>query len=290
MLYSYGITQIGSYHVEKDLVCQDAHFIRKLSDHFAVAAVADGLGSESRSDIASKIAAEQSVSYCVEHLNETSSDQEMLQTIHEAFKTAFQEIQNTAKSANEELTEYDTTLSLAVYRDGRLFYGNSGDSGIVVLHSDGLYESVTEQQRDENGYVYPLCFEDKWVFGLKENVSSVFLATDGMLETLFPYLLRNETVTIYVALARFFMDERLLDFEKIGENGVRQKMDAFIASISPTQVNDDKTVLVMVDTDYPSELQADEYYSTPDWAMLKEKHDEAFRRAAYPDLYANNGE
>ena len=215
---------------------------------------------------------------------------EMLQTIHEAFKTAFQEIQNTAKSANEELTEYDTTLSLAVYRDGRLFYGNSGDSGIVVLHSDGLYESVTEQQRDENGYVYPLCFEDKWVFGLKENVSSVFLATDGMLETLFPYLLRNETVTIYVALARFFMDERLLDFEKIGENGVRQKMDAFIASISPTQVNDDKTVLVMVDTDYPSELQADEYYSTPDWAMLKEKHDEAFRRAAYPDLYANNGE
>ena len=62
MIYYYGVTQQGTYHIEHDLVCQDAHYCKVINDHFAIAAVADGLGSEKYSDVASKIASKTSCS------------------------------------------------------------------------------------------------------------------------------------------------------------------------------------------------------------------------------------
>ena len=290
MIHTYGITQQGAYHVEKDLPCQDAHYIHVLSDHYAIIAVADGLGSEKFSDIASKIAVKTSVLFCADHITEASSEPEIIDIIKRSFSRAKIDIDAQAEADSNDVCEYDTTLALAVYRNGTVLFGNAGDSGIVVLNQDGLYESITTQQRDENGYVFPLCFEDHWSFGSKNNVSSVLLATDGMLETLFPYLLRNEKTTIYVALARFFMDEQSLHFNELGDSQVQKNIDDFISSITPSQVNDDKTVAVMLDTDFPSTLQPNDYYVTPDWKSLKEKHDEIFQRTAYPQRYISNTE
>ena len=54
MIFHYGITQQGHYHIKNNLPCQDAHEFKLISDNFAIGAVADGLGSELYSDIASK--------------------------------------------------------------------------------------------------------------------------------------------------------------------------------------------------------------------------------------------
>ena len=286
MIYYYGVTQQGTYHIEHDLVCQDAHFCKVINDHFAIAAVADGLGSEKYSDVASKIASEKSVQYCSENITEDGNLDDIPEVIKKSFEVALGEIYAVADAEKQERDQYDTTLSVVVFLNGTVYFGNSGDSGIVVLNKDGTYDPLTEQQRDENGYVFPLCFgEEKWVFGKKENVGSVLLATDGMLETLFPFLLKNEPVSIYVALAHFLMNEESLRFADSADGEVQRKMDAFVASISGKQVNDDKTILVMLDTTIICEKQSPEYYAAPDWASLKKKHDEAFRRAAYPHLY-----
>ena len=142
------------------------------------------------------------------------------------------------------------------------------------------------QQKDENGCVFPLIFgENYWVFGKKEKVTSVFLATDGMYETLFPYLLQGEEVSIYVALAHYMMSEDCLEFATLGEEQVNAKMTAFIDSIPGEQVSDDKTVLVMLDDAVKPEYQPEQYYQTPDWAELKKKRDEEYKRLAYPHLY-----
>lgn len=288
MIHSYGITQQGTLHIEKNTVCQDAHCFERVNEHCAIAAVADGLGSELYSDIASQIAAESSVKYCADNILLGLEDTDILQVIKDSFKHALSKIQAASEESGNSINEYDTTLALAVYNEGKVFYGNSGDSGIVILSQDGSYSVLTEQQRDENGNVYPLCFgEEWWVFGTVQNVSSVLLATDGILETLFPYLLRNEEVNIYVALARYLMDEESLGFEQTSDDFVRQQMSEFIASIPGSQVNDDKTLLVMLDTSYSAKKREEEYYLTPDWNALKKKHDEAFRRAAYPHLYKN---
>ena len=286
MICSYGVTRQGTYHIEKGLVCQDAHYIEKISEHFAIAAVADGLGSELYSDVASKIAAEEAVLFCKNTLSENSTEEEIYTTLKDAFKAALKKINETAEKEEKPQDQYDTTLVVAVYLNGNVYFGNAGDSGIVVLNNDGTYEAVTEQQRDEGGLVFPLCFGEKyWKFGMKQNVASVFMATDGMFETLFPYLLRTEEVKIYVALAQYMMDEHSIGFEERGEEAVQQEMEAFIDSIPGNQVNDDKTVLVMLDTEYKADRQEESYYVVPDWTELKRKHDEAFRRAAYPHLY-----
>ena len=148
MIYTYGITQQGTYHVKNDLVCQDAHNIIKCSDSYAIAAVADGLGSEEHSDVASKLAAKISSEYCAEKIKEDSADDQILEIIKDSFALAQSHIEQAANDDGHDLDQYDTTLSLAVFMNGSLYYGQSGDSGIVALTADGFYKKVTEQQRE----------------------------------------------------------------------------------------------------------------------------------------------
>ena len=287
MIYAYGITQQGTYHVKKGIVCQDAHRFIKCGDSYGIAAVADGLGSEEHSDIASQLAVELSTEYCAEHIQEDLSEEQILRIIRDSFACAQSRIEQAASDNGHDLDQYDTTLTLAVLRNGTLYYGQSGDSGMVALTAEGLYQKVTEQQRDEEGRVFPLYFGDaKWVFGtFPEPVVSVLLATDGIFETLFPVYLREEPVKIYVALARYLMGPDSLRIEEIGENGAAEKIDRFLAGIPDDQVNDDKTVVVLVDPDAACQKQEPGYYAEPDWSELKRNYEEAWRRAAYPHLF-----
>ena len=287
MIYAYGITQQGTYHIKKDLVCQDAHNIIKVGENCVIAAVADGLGSEEHSDIASDMASKISTEYCRNHLEAACDDTAILEMIHESFSIAQREIEKVAQENGHELDQYDTTLSLAILKDNMLFYGHSGDSGIIALTTDGLYIKVTEQQRDEEGRVFPLYFgDDKWVFGkYPEPLVSVFLATDGMYEILFPVYIKNEPVSIYVALAEYFMDPNALHIAEVGEEAVHDKIDKFVRNIPDAQVNDDKTVVVIMDTSLEIAYRNSEYYAEPNWKELKRKYDEAWKRAAYPQLF-----
>ena len=290
MIYSYGITQIGTYHIEHNIVCQDAHYIKKLSDSCVIAAVADGLGSEMYTDVASKAASQTAVKVCAEEYSPDMDDSATIDLIRQAFRIAQYKIEEIASTNGHEITQYDTTLDLVIYTGGKVFFGHAGDSGIVALLSDGTYAKVTQQGRDDMGRVFPLCFEDCWVFGVYEKVAAaVFLATDGMLETLFPILLRSQPVDIYVALAQYFMDRELLRFDEVGETAVAAKIGKFISSISGEQVDDDKTVVVLCDDGVELTRQPDEYYAVPDWKRLEREHREAYMREAYPHLFKDNG-
>lgn len=286
VIYSYGITAQGTHHIKADTPCQDAHSIAKISNDIVIAAVADGLGSEKYSDIASKIAVETSVNYCLLNINNEYSGEVVLSVISSSFDTALKSIEEEAKREGNDFYQYGTTLSLAVMIDNNLYYGHAGDSGIIVLTLDGLYKKITEQQRDDDGFVFPFTYnKEKWEFGSVENIASVLLATDGMFETFFPIYLINEDVKLYVALARFFMDINSLHIEEMGEDATKERIEKFIWNIPDGQVNDDKTVVVLVNTSIKAGLQPPEYYVEPDWAELKRKRNDIWKREAYPHLF-----
>jgi len=288
-MYSYGVTQQGTYHVKHNIVCQDYHYIEKVNDDIIIAAVADGLGSETSSDVASKIAAIESVKFCVTSWIVDGRHEDYLSLIERAFTYALEKINERVVLDNGDVNQYDTTLCLSIFMNDKVYWGQSGDSGAVVLTTDGYYESITKQQRDENGCVYPLAFgKEKWEFGYKTQVASVLMATDGMLETLFPVLLRSEPVNIYVALARFLMDRDVLDFENNGEQAVSDKMFAFMNSIPDNQVNDDKTIVALVNAKLAVKHLDDAYYEIPNWSELQRKRQEEFNRLAYPHLYSDS--
>jgi serine/threonine protein phosphatase PrpC len=287
MIYSYGISAQGTYHIKNNNIpCQDYHHIVKCGNDVVVAAVADGLGSVKYSDVGSKIAATVSVNCCAEKVVHLSDTDAVLGAIKESFVLAQNSIEKEAKDKGHSINDYDTTLTLAIMCDDTLYYGHSGDSGIIALTVEGLYEQVTKQQRDEDGCVFPLFFKEKWIFRrYGKKVCSVLLATDGIFETFFPFLLKEKPINIHVMLAQFFMDNKMLHIDELGEEKIKTKMEDFIFNIPDEQVNDDKTIVVMVNSSIESSLQPKEYYIEPDWDDLKKKHDEEWKRKAYPHLF-----
>ncbi|GHU29866.1 hypothetical protein FACS1894172_01880 [Spirochaetia bacterium] len=270
MIYTYAVSERGSYHKEQGIVLQDSCKVFLSGDReYGIAAVADGVGSSAHSEIASKIAVNVSVDYCTRAIEIGMLDAEIEDIIINSFYEAQSAVDRAVKKGSGKQTDYNTTLSLAVFIDGAVHYGHAGDSGIVALTGDGRYEKITEQQNDEDGRVFPLCLKNNWKFGtFYGKITSVFLATDGIYNTLFPFLLRNEKIKIYHALAQYFMDNRKLQIETRGEDIVQADIKDFITSAQYEHITDDKTVVCLVNTSNKPDWKL---YSEPDWEALKKK-------------------
>ena len=262
MIYAYGARLPGGYHKRNNVVCQDYFAISKLGERAAVAAVADGLGSVRHSDEGSKIAALAAVGHCaglLAGIEANPKDEDVLDAIGESFALALREIRAEAASKNRSADLYDTTLTLAALIGEDLYFGQSGDSGIIALLTTGEYARVTVQQRDELGRVFPLCFQNMWVvskFGGK--TAAALLATDGMLELFSP-----SPAEIRVPLAEFFMNNMNLKIQATGENSVAAKMSDYMDSLPESQVNDDKTVAVLINARAKVGRQPKRYYAAP---------------------------
>lgn len=291
VIYTYGFTQRGIAHAKHNIVCQDAHAIRVINDNLCIAAVADGLGSELYSDIASRIAVDIAVEVCSEEINENKNDVDIIKTIKNAFTKSLEAIQMRAIQDQRDVNQYDTTLSLAVLKANNLFFGHSGDSGIIALGQDGKFYNVTRQQRDDEGRVFPLCFGEKyWNFGkFDNNVVSVLLATDGMYELFFPVYLKEETVNIYTSLAKFFLDPYIFIQQEINEDEIKDRRKIYIEKLPENVVDDDKTLVVAINTELDIHMQAEDYYKEPNWERLIQRYKNRFNENAYDLKGANNG-
>ena len=185
-----GDSQRGKSHEANNTKCQDDYSLQEQAD-FCVAAVADGLGSSKHSDIASNIAAKGAVQNCANNIRKGMSDNDIIQVINTTFDKVNFDIKQKAGNA---LDDYDTTLTLAVFIGGDVYYGHAGDSGIIALRQDGIFEEVTTPQLGDGigkeRPVYPLASEAHWVFGkYKHRAKALFLMTDGVLNKVVPPLL-----------------------------------------------------------------------------------------------------
>lgn len=273
MIITYKNSMAGPYHIDEGLPCQDSCFISMGKDGLIIAAVADGLGSEEFSDIGSQVAAETAVTRCAEELAADTPPEEVRKKLNNSFVEAYRAVLERADKDGNARDEYDTTLCLAVYdpASGRLFYGQSGDSGLVALLSDGSYKQLTRQQRDEGGCVYPLCFgPDYWEFGEAEGrVSAFMLMTDGVFEQICPKLMKKEEVTVNVPLAQKFLDRFDCPPDKVSE--LEQASAAFLEKYPRSKLDDDKTVVAVINTDAVPARREESYYAPPDWTALYQK-------------------
>lgn len=282
MIEVYGITKKGIYHEKNNQVCQDFHKILE-KGAFVFAAVADGVGSNTHSHIASEIGATEAVNYCAEHIGEDQAEEEVLEIMKEAFLSAKIKIDLRANEEKEKSPEeheeyqFHTTLTLAIYKDGKLFYGQAGDSGILALTTEGKVELVTIQQRDEEGRVFPLAYGEKyWKFGVfQEKAASVLLATDGMLEAMIPKCLVIAPVKIYVAMACYFMDNAILQMPEKDLEQIRVSRESYMENVIAKEIFDDLTVAVIVDREQSISYQENDYYDVP--KMIREKKEEKDR-------------
>jgi len=283
LIYSYGFSIKGKAHEKRDVVCQDSNCIKVLDDNICIAAVADGLGSESCSDIASHIACNTAVEFCANNIEFGMSNKRVLSIVKRSFKKALNQIEKRVEKENGDILQYDTTLSLCVLICGRLYYGHSGDSGIIALSDNGYFHKITEQQRDNEGRVYPLAFgEEYWKFGcFKGRVAGVLLATDGVLELFYPIYLRFSEVNMYTSLARYFLGINHICQDDFDINLFGDSRRNYVLNIPESISDDDKTIVAIIDDNVDVHWQDEEYYKEPDWNLLKEKYKDDYNRKAY---------
>ncbi|MBR5816982.1 MAG: protein phosphatase 2C domain-containing protein [Anaerotignum sp.] len=268
MILHYKASAAGPYHIRKGIPCQDSCAVKHTED-FMIGVVADGVGSQIHSDIGSGIGAKVSAAFCAEHLKKGMTDDEIRKIMNNAFVYAYQAILEEADKM--QVYAHDTTLCMGVYDGSTLYYFQSGDSGIVALLMDGSYTEVTSQQRDEEDRVFPLCSgPDHWEFGKVENVASVMLMTDGVLEEVCHPWLKNEAVKINVPLVSLFMARQgtpEADVEKL-EAAAQQLLELY----PENRLDDDKTVVVLWNNDCVPAVREESYYEEPDWMALQRKN------------------
>ena len=275
MLYTYSVNIPGPSHIENGIPCQDSYSVENIAGDLVIAAVADGLGSESHSDVGSAIAAKACVSYCTDHLGDCDSDDDIVVMMRAAYYSAYDAVLEKAAADGESASQYDSTLCLAIFNGEVLYWGNSGDSGMAVAKKDGTYELVTTMQRDSEGRVFPLCFEDHWEFGLMPNVATVLLCTDGILEDMIaPPLLRAHSNTpIDTSKAVMFLHPQDGDVENLDD--VERQARVYLESYPKRLLDDDKTLVVVFDGENFPDRQPDPYYDGPDWEAIVEKANRA---------------
>jgi len=287
MIRSYGFSLTGSSHESNSTKCQDANKIRELANGVVIAAVADGVGSCKYSDIASKIAVELSTAFCEKKLKTCSNTNEFIKLIEEAFSQAELAIEKQSLQDNQPLSEYDTTLDLVIYNGKQIIYGHCGDGGIIGLTVKGDYIKVTTPQKKEGVYVVPLRNGSRnknntWVFGLvQDELASVLLATDGVYDTFFPYLLKDQPVEVYVPLVQYFMDNNGIHVSKNNITKISEERKNFLGSSACESITDDKTLLVLINENIMPKRKDDSFYNEPDWDALQLE----WNKKAYPHLY-----
>lgn len=280
----YSTTLAGTFHVQKGIICQDANKYVILKNGWVVATIADGVGSSKHSDIASKLAVETVTAFFESQDNLEWKADITDKLLPSAYAKAQQAIEEYAASHGNEIFDYDTTLDVVVYNGSELAYGHSGDGGIVGLTVDGDYIAITRPQKGSDGFsVIPLRGgAGYWQFGRsKYNFSSILLATDGVYDTFFPYLLKGQPTEVYVPLIRFFMDNNILHCNEKNVSDIQKSREEFLQSEACAAITDDKTLLVILNLQRMSKIKEDKYYAEPDWEALQEK----WNKKAYPHLY-----
>lgn len=325
MIIDFGISTVGKSHIKKGTCCQDSHYIKTMQNGWVIAAVADGVGSAKNSHIGSKIAVETVVEFCDECMPWDFNIISIKSMMRTAYNYAFKQILRESQQSGEPIESYDTTLSMVIYDGQRIIYGHSGDGAIFALTTFGDYVEITRPQKSADGVsVIPLRGGyTQWVIDTyEEDLSAVLLMTDGMLETLCHYLLRDhekKTNRAYIPLMTYFADpngfdvdnlkkikKEIFDFVVAEENyesarfydrlleiyrkHVPENAEEIIEKIRTTNYpislmqaeQDDKTILGLINIDLAFDDKDAVFYAEPDWNALQD----AWNRKAYPHLYA----
>ena len=145
---------IGKTHIDNDLPCQD-YAQSFQNEHYTIAALSDGCGSSSHSDIGAKIVTETTIRLLSEEFDSIvsmgpiDSRKYILDSING-------ELEHKAQELDVDIKELNATLLFVVVKDNQeLLLGHLGDGYIGSIQSSKLEIKSVEEKSDEvNGTVY----------------------------------------------------------------------------------------------------------------------------------------
>lgn len=142
----------GSSHEQSGQPCQDANFWHVIDNRVLIAAVADGAGSASMSDVGAKAAVEASVKYLVEYsrLADIELDKGAWKDLsYQIYKAARAEVQKKAEERQMPLTSFSSTLLLVLSTPTYTATMQIGDGSIVGKDAKGRVSTISKPVRSE---------------------------------------------------------------------------------------------------------------------------------------------
>ena len=283
MLGNYKMSLIGTQHqADENGVCQDYCDGIELKNGWIAAAIADGLGSAKKSDLGSSTAVKTVLSFIAENYPEKWHEESLISLLRTAYHKAINTIRALSQNSQDDISDYDTTLTTLVYNGTNVVFGHVGDGGIIVLSSFGDFSVLTHAQKGEAfNETSPLrAGPDVWTFGTStEDVCAITMMTDGIFDIACPWPLAKQDQKIWIYYIRPFMDRNLLqvttpaDFEN-AESEIKE----FFTGPYSKQITDDKTIVGIINTTVLPEIKSDDYYEDPDWETLKREYDEKLNK------------
>lgn len=183
-------SQQGESHKIKNIPCQDRSAFQFVGKNIVIAAVADGVGSCTLSDIGAEEAVNASLNYLEMQLKPLAEKEEifletafMSKMLREMMSYAYDSVQKKAEELQQIVYTMQSTLTVAVYDGKTLFFAHAGDDGIVALNKSGDYALVTSRHKgEEASSVYPLQSKMTWQYGKVDDAVGFVMATDGVLD------------------------------------------------------------------------------------------------------------
>jgi hypothetical protein len=179
----------GPKHIDADAPCEDAWSGGQLEEDVVVLAVADGLGSASRSKEGAARVTEEAVASLTELLSDTDrpfSSDELESAIDETMNASRENLAQIAEKEDEPLDSFATTLFLGVAGPEGVAGAAVGDCGCVYAQDDSyeplLQREMTVVDLSASHKTIPIThdrWEESYRFGFQDQYEAVAAFSDG---------------------------------------------------------------------------------------------------------------
>ena len=142
----------GSSHEQSGQPCQDANFWHIIDDRVLIAAVADGAGSASMSEVGAQTVVEASVKYLIKHseLSDLDLDKTAWEDLsYKIYRTARAAVQSESEDRQIPLSRFASTLLLLLSTPEYTATMQIGDGSIVGKDSNGRVSTISKPTRSE---------------------------------------------------------------------------------------------------------------------------------------------
>ena len=224
-----------------------------------VAAVADGVSSMILSGEGAHLASGAAVDAAAEAFVRgelVPGDASALKGVYERALRAVADV--AAGEPAADIASFACTLCLVVWDGARVWYGNAGDSGAIAVDAAGAPFALTHLHRGPlSCQVFPLHDTYHWEFGFATGAAGVLMATDGMLEKFATWELgsygaptdfNREAIDLFMAC----------DIDADDVPALCGGAADYLRALPATCVDDDKTVVALINTEDGSLADADE--------------------------------
>lgn len=244
----YGQSVIGTGHIKSNLPCQDTFEMDLTSSNVSILAVADGLGSVTRSKDGAEMAVAAAMGYLtanIAYIPTTKLGWEEL--LKDTFKVANKVIADISTEEGQIPHDFATTLMLVVMTSAWVAVAHLGDGAIVFQDSKGELSCLSLPEQNEFANEVVPITNSNWLTHLRfsvisvndQSVCAVAVITDGLQNL----AINSVTRTPYLPFFTPFFSVIEQSFDRIQ---VENDLNAFLKSDRVCKrTDDDKTLVVM---------------------------------------------